>query len=312
MVEGGERKKMSKEQDTKKPGDIGVIGPGKVGSALAIGLSKAGRPPTLIYGPRRERALELADRIRAAVADSVAEVIAGVKIILLTAPDDSLEGLVQEISEARTLFPDKIFYHTSGALGSEILSPLKERGAFIASLHPLQSIADRETGWRLLAGSWFALEGDEEAVREGRSLVESLAGRSLELKTGTKTLYHAAACVASNFLITIEHIASRMLAQSGIEPTEFFLVIEPLIRGTINNLEAKGPVQALTGPIARGDLGTVRRHLKEIEKTIPAYLEFYKVMVRQTVEVALAQGGLDQGKANELLALITGKTMDRG
>lgn len=301
---------MRKEQDIKKSGDIGVIGPGKVGSAIAIGLSKAGRSPTLIYGPRREKALELAERTRGAVVGSVAEVIVGAKTILLTAPDDSLEGLVQEIGKVETPFLDKIFYHTSGALGSEILSPLKERGAFTASLHPLQSIADRETGWRLLAGSWFALEGDEEAVREGRILVESLAGQSLVLKAGTKTLYHAAACVASNFLITIEYIASRILAQSGIEQTEFFSVVGPLIKGTINNLEAKGPIQALTGPIARGDLGTVRRHLGEMEKAIPAYLEFYKVMVRQTVEVALAQGGLDQEKANELLVLTSGKIAD--
>lgn len=283
---------------------VGILGPGKVGSALAMGLYKAGWPLTAVAGPRMETVRELAARVEAAAAGSKEELVSGSEVIFLTVPDDFIEKVAGELSASAVRVEGKFFYHTSGALGSKALSSLKERGAFIASLHPLQSFADRKTGWALLTGCRVALEGDREAVGLGEEITKALKAEPLILTPGTKTLYHAAACIASNYLVTIEYIAARLFNLAGIKTEDFFSIAGPLLQGTLKNIKSRGVPGALTGPVSRGDIGTVGRHLEAVRERAPEYLSFYQILLFHTVHAAFEQGSIDRSKAGEFLRLL--------
>lgn len=286
---------------------IGIIGPGRVGSAFALGLFNAGWEISAVFGRRPEFLQDLAHKVRARIAPSIAQVIAEADLIFLTIPDDLVGGFAQEISKISKTLVDKIFFHTSGVLEAGILEPIRKRGGIIGSIHPLQTFADRDTGWKNLPGSWFALDGDEKALSQGEELVQALCGKSFSLTQGTKPLYHTAACIAANYLVTLEYISAQLFRLCGVQEESFYAIFGPLIEKAVENIKNKGAPNALTGPVSRGDLGTVRLHLEKLQDQAPEFVGFYQVMLQHTVDLASRHGYIGEEQVNGFLAFLQTK-----
>src|SRR5690554_1323017 len=286
---------------------IGVIGPGRVGSAFALGLFKAGWTICQVYGRRWEHAETLARWIKSGVASGLSQVIAEAELILVTVPDDIIPGMAQDIAAGRESLEGKIFFHTSGVLETVVLHPIKEKGGVIGSIHPLQTFADREHGWQALAGSWFALDGQERALFYGEELARAVGGKSFVLESGTKPLYHAAACIASNYLVTLEYIAASLFQLCGVKKDDFYDLIGPLLERTVVNIKKRGVSSALTGPVSRGDSGTVDIHLKSLQHLTPEFVDFYQIMLDHTVKLAREHGYIQEETAKEFLRLNAGE-----
>jgi predicted short-subunit dehydrogenase-like oxidoreductase (DUF2520 family) len=174
----------------------------------------------------------------------------------------------------------------------------------VATLHPLQSFASVDQAVSLVPGSFCTIEGDESALAIVRQIVEDLGGIVLEITAEKKTLYHAAAVAASNYLVTLIYLALELDKAAGLLGDTSFNALLPLIKGTLNNIGKKGIPNALTGPIARGDVATVSAHLKAIEKDAPELLSLYLCLGRYTVDLAEAKKTISEEAAQKLIALL--------
>jgi predicted short-subunit dehydrogenase-like oxidoreductase (DUF2520 family) len=171
-------------------------------------------------------------------------------------------------------------------------------------MHPLQSFATLPTAVRSLPGSFVFLEGAPEAVEVLRSLVASIDARAVPLATASKSLYHAAACAASNYLVTLIDYAAQLMSMAGVPREVALPALLPLVTGTTRNLESVGIPEALTGPIARGDAGTVRGHLQALRAGPPELLRLYVDLGLRTLDVARRKGRVEKAAAEQIRVLL--------
>ncbi len=286
------------------PGPIGFIGAGKVGTALAALLHQRGAHVAAVAGRTSGSSFEMAlgAGLSASVAKDRAGVLASASIVFLTVTDDAIKPLCEEIAANEGWRAGQGVVHCSGALPSTILSAAGEQGALVASFHPLQAFASLQAALKNMPGSTFALEGDETLVAQLEQLAEALGGTSLRMRPEDKTLYHAAAVISSNYLVTLAALASDLLVREGVSPDATTAVrhLVPLLRGTLENLQAVGLPWALTGPLVRGDAGTVQRHLKALEEIAPDTADLYRHLARLTLPMAQEKGGLDEAQVGRL------------
>ncbi|GAB6143869.1 Rossmann-like and DUF2520 domain-containing protein [Desulfocicer niacini] len=289
--------------------DISIIGCGRVGTALAVFLSRAGYPVMGLFSRHigsAEKAAVAADiaGIGGKVYDALQGAVAVADIVFITTPDQLIEEVCGELAAIKGLVDKRMIMHCSGALSSEILSSARVCGADVGSLHPLQSFApyvpEQKSPFK---GIHISVEGADRAVTVGKEMVDALGGSCFTLPTHAKTLYHASAVVASNYLVTLEHFALDLLKAANVSEKEAYLILEPLITGTLNNIKNRGAQGALTGPVARGDAAVVADHLVDIEKKMPEYVDFYKMMGRYTLELARQGGTLDDKAVQGLSSL---------
>ena len=289
-------------------GPVGFIGAGKVGTALASLLHGRGVDVRAVSGrkPADGRRMALGAGLDQGAASSSAKTVASADLVFLTVPDDSIEPLCMEIARAGGWRAGQGVVHCSGALPSSVLQSARDAGAFIASFHPLQTFASLQAALTNMPGSTFAIEGDPELVEQLDALVELLGGTALHLRPEEKTLYHAAATIASNYTVTLASLASRLLVDQGVAPDVNTALgyLLPLLRGTIDNLEALGLPDALTGPLSRGDVGTVASHLAALDRYAPETAHLYRHLARLTLPLAQAKGHLDDATTGELRSLI--------
>jgi predicted short-subunit dehydrogenase-like oxidoreductase (DUF2520 family) len=287
------------------PGPIGFIGAGKVGTALASLLHARGIEVAAVSGrtPRSSLGMALAAGLDPTTARDRAETLRTANIIFLTVPDDAIGPLCLEIAEAGGWRPGQGVVHCSGALPSDVLQPARDAGALAASFHPLQAFASLQAALEHMPGSTFALEGDAALVAQLDRLVDLLGGTAIHLKAEEKTIYHAAAAIASNYTVTLAALASDLLVREGIAPdaNTALQYLLPLLRGTIDNLADLGLPDALTGPLARGDAGTLARHIEALERSAPDLAHFYRHLARLTLPLAQEKGHLDQATLEKLL-----------
>ena len=194
----------------------------------------------------------------------------------------------------------QVVFHTSGAHPADEVGAARLAGAYAASLHPLQSFADIKMAMENLPGSYFALEGDAEALPLAEQIVKDLGGRSFAIAAADKPLYHAAACIASNYLVSLMHFATGLYSRFGLTRAEAFEALIPLVSGTIKNISQVGPAQALTGPIARGDGTTLEGHLEALKDVGVQELDLYSRLGLYTVRVALEKGSISAEEAKNL------------
>jgi predicted short-subunit dehydrogenase-like oxidoreductase (DUF2520 family) len=202
------------------------------------------------------------------------------------------------------LAPGTVLVHFSGIHPAAIL--LGEEGPLLHALviHPLQSFADAVMGVRQLPGSPCSVEGEEALLPLAEALATDLGGIPFRITAEHKALYHAAACVASNYLVTLVDTASEIMAACGFGREDAFHLLTPLLRGTGKNLSALGPELALTGPIARGDLRTVRKHLQALTELPPEISEIYRVLGQRTVALAKRRGMLSSEAEEKILKIL--------
>jgi predicted short-subunit dehydrogenase-like oxidoreductase (DUF2520 family) len=241
----------------------------------ALAIIGAGRVGRAIHAAARAEGIDsrLAGRADAVEACEAAEVA------LLCVPDASIEEVCEAIAVA--VPPLRFVGHTSGAIGAEPLRAAAKKGAATFGLHPLQTITDEDPE---LIGASCAVSGATPEARDvARLLGQRLGLRSFELSEDRRAVYHAAASMASNFLVTLEETAVELMDHAGVENGRAMLA--PLVQRSAANWADRGP-DALTGPIARGDEATVERHLEAIETEMPELLELYQQLLARTRALA--------------------------
>ncbi len=289
---------------------IVLIGPGRLGQAVTRLLNEAGHDIRAIISRKASRAQAAARFCNCwHTGTTDLEKAREGEIVLLALPDDHLGAMAAHLRRSGLLSPGSVLVHFSGIHPASIL--LGEEGPSVQALaiHPLQTFADSVMGVQNIPGSPFSIEGPEELIPLAEQLVKDMEGVPFRITSQQKPLYHAAACIASNYLVTLVDTAAQVMAGCGMEKREAFELLIPILRGTGRNLIALGPEQALTGPIARGDVRTVAKHLKSL-KVMPEQLEsIYRLMGKQTVEVARAKGTLDEPQAKEIIELLDRSTV---
>jgi len=279
----------------------GFIGAGTTGTALAVRLSEKGWPMVGVSSRSLSSAQKLASRLSNCQAYHTAQELADVaEMIFITTPDDVIAQVCSEVHWHK----GQSVLHCSGAHSVDILEPAKRLGAAVGSFHPLQTFADVDQAIANLPGSTFAVEAEEPLLSTLKELTHLLNGNWVKLGSGDKVLYHAAAVFACNYLVTLAKLALDLWKDFGVSSEEATRALLPLLRGTLNNIENVGLPNCLTGPVARGDLGTIERHLRALEARNPSLLTTYKELGLQTVPIALAKGKVNERKAEEMKALL--------
>lgn len=272
---------------------IGIIGAGVVGTAIGVALSSKGFEITGCYDIKSESTQQLLERTGCAPCLSPQHVSRSADILFITTSDTSIQEVADELAERKAFHTGQVVVHMSGAQSSEILDRAKEFGAKVLSVHPIQSFASLDRAIENLPGSVFSIEGDKDAYDVGVCIVETLDGEYFFISREAKPLYHAGACVVSNYLVTLIDFGVKLLESTGIPRKNAVKALMPLINGTINNIENIGIPRALTGPIARGDISTINKHLDCLEQMAPELMKLYSWLGFYTANIALEKGTID-------------------
>lgn len=291
--------------------NVAIVGPGRMGLALGAALRHADAVDRLIH---IGRALEppphpLFEPSDPDDADSVgseyrvfpSSIPAGTTALILAVPDSALAEVAHDISMTGPAPGGCAAFHLSGALSTDVLAPLHGAGYGVGSIHPLQAVADPWLSGDRLIGAAFAIAGEPIAVGTARRIVDALGGMPLVIPPALRPTYHAAAVIASNYLIALLALAARLLEEASVEPATVLPALLPLVRGTLDNLEHLGVRAALTGPIPRGDAETVRLHLSRLS---PDDRLLYCCLGFELLRLA-RDAGLDERRAAEIESLLT-------
>jgi predicted short-subunit dehydrogenase-like oxidoreductase (DUF2520 family) len=279
---------------------LGFIGAGTVGTALAVRLSGAGYPVVAVASRSRASAQRFSRAVKGSRIFENQGVADNAELVFITTPDDAIARVASEVKWR----PGQGVVHCSGADSTAILQAAKESGAQVGVFHPLQTFASLKQAMENIPGSTFALEAEKPLLGTLKEMVGVLGGRWVELKASDKVLYHAAAVIACNYMVTLVKLATDLWQTFNVPPKEATQALLPLLRGTIHNIETVGIPQCLTGPIARGDVGTVKKHLDALERTAPHIVATYRELGLQTIPIAVAKGRINQAQADELRVIL--------
>jgi len=280
---------------------LGFIGAGTVGTALAVRLSSKGYQVIVVSSRSQTSARKLAQAVSGCRAfNNNQDVADTAELIFITTPDDTIASVASGIQWHR----GQSVVHCSGALSTDILESAKKLGAQVGAFHPLQTFAGVKQAIENIPGSTFAVEAEEPLLSTLKDIAHALDGYWIELKANDKVAYHAAAVIASNYLVTLVKLATDLWQSFNVPQSQATQALLPLIRGTIHNIDTVGIPQCLTGPIARGDIETIKKHLDALQKVAPALLSTYQELGLQTIPVALAKGRINQHQAEELQAIL--------
>ncbi len=280
---------------------LGFIGAGTVGTTLAVRLSSKGYQVLAVSSRSQASARKLAQTVSGCHAFNNNQSVADTaELIFITTPDDTIASVASEIQWHR----GQSVVHCSGALSTDILESAKKLDAQVGAFHPLQTFAGVKQAIENIPGSTFAVEAEEPLLSTLKDVATALDGHWIELKADDKVAYHAAAVIACNYLVTLVKLATDLWQSFNIPQSQATQALLPLVRGTIHNIDTVGIPQCLTGPIARGDIKTIKKHLDALGKVAPALLSTYQELGLQTIPIALAKGGINQHQAEELQAIL--------
>ncbi len=278
-----------------------LIGPGKVGKTLGFLLTrKAGLTLNNILSRSPSSSKEAQTFIDAGKVISKYEELNSADVYLLSVSDDQLPEVVTKISEQNIVRPSNIIFHCSGSLSSEILQPLQQQGALIASIHPIKSFGVPEKNISNFEGTVCTIEGDTLACSFLKEHFTQLGAKVFQILAKNKMLYHAAFVFSCNYFVGIVDIALQLLEKSGIAAEDGYEMLEPLIFGSWQNIKAVGTANALTGPIARGDSELVKKQLAKLNIENEALGDLYKALGKITLEVAKKNNKLTTNEINDL------------
>jgi len=284
---------------------IGIVGAGHAGLALGVAFSRAGWPVSAVASrtpENRERFTALVPSARP--VERPMQFVDDVDLVFLTVPDDAIRGVVADLR----LYAGQAIAHTSGALSAAILAPSVGAGATSASFHPLVAFADLERSVAALHGATIALEGDDALLIILAQLATDIGAQPVRLPPGGKPAYHAAAVLAAGGFIGLLDAVAELGRGAGLDEAGSLAIFGPLVRQSLQNAEALGIRDALTGPLLRGDIGTVRDHLEAMSRLAPGALELYSAAARREIAIAESRGGLSRERADELRALLRSRS----
>lgn len=289
--------------------NIGIVGAGKVGCALALGFKNEGLNITGLYSRSESSYKHLSDMLGLDFSNNLADTVRKSNVIFLSVPDNNIEDAAESIirSVDAKHIENKTFFHLSGALTSDSLKSLKDLGAHTASIHPVQSFADRVNGWRCLYSIYYGFEGEEAAYGVARMLFDRFNGTIVSIGKENKVLYHSAACFISNYTVALSYITGEILSRIGFDEEFANKAFLPLLRNTVDNLGSYGSVSALTGPISRGDLGTIGKHISKLADLDAGLCDVYRILGEKTVEIAIKKGTVNLEEARKMREILTSK-----
>ena len=286
---------------------VALIGAGRVGSTLVQALHSAGYPISSIWSRTAAHAEALAARVNAEVVE-LDHVPRTAELTLLAVSDDSLRTVVEHLAESGAWRAGQMVVHCSGVLPAAVLSPAAEQGVLAGGFHPLAAIAAREQ--ELPRGITIAIEADEPLRELLHRMAYDLGGRPFDLRGTARGLYHAAAVLASNYTVVLAALATNLLGCAGIEPEDRLPALMPLLESTIANLGRTGLPGALTGPLARGDVGTVMQHLAALDGAAPEVAQVYRALGVATLPLIETRGEITPATLRQLDDALRGVAFD--
>jgi predicted short-subunit dehydrogenase-like oxidoreductase (DUF2520 family) len=279
---------------------LSLIGAGRLGSSLTAALAGKGYQVYGVCDRDLKTAQETAKALSAPVAlDDPSAVCPGADVIILSVPDAQIKPVSEQLAAKGTLKKGQIICHTSGFLPSSVLVAVKFSGVYAVSMHPMMSFTRRLSDAGVFRGVTFALEGDAIALETARELATALDAFVVVIKPQDKPLYHAAAVMSSNYLITLLAQSVALLHKAGIGPAEARQMLLPMATSIIEGLKNEELAEALTGPIERGDAITVEGHIRALKNAQTSQLEVYKALGRATLEMVRGKLPTDQVQALE-------------
>ena len=283
--------------DAGAPPVIGIVGAGAVGTALGVALARADWPVKAVASrdpARRERFRQLVEGSRG-FAEATA-LIEEVELIIVAVPDDAIAS----VAGGLRMYSGQAMVHTSGLLGAEVLEPAMAAGTQIGSFHPLVAFADTERAVAALHGATVAIEGDDQLAELLATMAEAIGAVPVRLAPGAKAAYHAAAVLAAGGFVALLDAIAELGRVAGLDEAGSLAIYGPLIEQTLDNARALGIQRALTGPITRGDRGTLDAHLAALRDHAPAVRDLYAAMAEREIALAEARGALTPEAARTL------------
>jgi predicted short-subunit dehydrogenase-like oxidoreductase (DUF2520 family) len=280
------------------------VGPGRAGLSLGYALWRAEAVESITYCGRNPDPPP-----HPLFIEGIARYVFGLEApgpgttaVVLSLPDEALPEISMVLAAHGKAPAGCVAFHMSGALGTDPLGPLVGAGYGVGTLHPLQSLADPVLGAEQLGGIYFSVSGEPNATLVARRILNYLGASAISIPVAKRPLYHAAAVFASNYLAGLVGVAGRLMAQAGLPEDEALQAILPLARGSLENLGRLGPTRALTGPISRGDVETVRLHLRSLQ---PRERIVYAALGLEILHLAgEGETGLDEGRMDELREIL--------
>ena len=280
---------------------LGFIGAGKVATALACGLHGKGYPVVAVASRSFSSAQRLSEFIPSCQSfRDKQQVVDSSDIVFITTPDDVIAQVAGELRWQA----GKSAVHCSGADSSDLLKKAVSDGAAVGVFHPLQTFAGAEQAKNSLAGITFSIEAQEPLLTTLKGMASALGGRCMVLKPEDRALYHASAVMVCNYLVTLVKLSTDLWADFGLSRKDAVRALLPLIKGTVNNIETVGLPACLTGPISRGDTGTLKKHLQALDAGHDDIVSAYRELGLKTVPVALEKGRIDAVKAQEIVSVL--------
>jgi len=246
---------------------IAIVGTGKVGIAFAKALCEKGLHLAAVYNHHKDKAARCVEICENKTTyRPLEEFPSDLTFLFLAVPDDRISDVARQVAEKVPLSSQTIIAHFSGALGSDALSPLSAKTGHLVSFHPAQTFPGLEKDWQRFSGIYFGIEGDEYSINKLVPIVNNFKSRFVIIPAEKKGLYHLGCVIASNYFVSLIDGALKVMATVGFSEQESMEIVKPLINSTYTNIQDNGPALAATGPIPRGDAGTVKQHLENLEK----------------------------------------------
>jgi predicted short-subunit dehydrogenase-like oxidoreductase (DUF2520 family) len=280
---------------------VGVVGAGRVGAVLAAALRAAGHEISGAAGESAASRTRIETLLPGVHHDKPTAVARSCDLLLLTVPDDMLANVVTMLAASGAIRPGQSVVHTSGKHGTAVLAPAARLGARVLAMHPAMTFTGTDVDLDRLAGCVFGVTAGPGTRALGESLVADLGGTVVWVEEDKRTLYHAGLAHGANHLVTLVAQAMDLLRASGADDPA--ATLRPLLGAALDNALAYGDA-ALTGPIVRGDVETVRAHLADVAASSPETLESYVVMARATVNRAVLGGRLLPIRAAKLVGVL--------
>lgn len=271
--------------------NISFIGAGKVGTAFSKYISRV-HNVEYFYSKRHESAMSAASFSNCKATQDLKTLVESSDIIFITTNDGAIESVSQVLSDLDLDYKNKLFIHMSGALTSDCLKDLLDKGGHVSSLHPLQTFSSIEAAVYDLENTYFSVEGDVKII----DFVKTLGNPYFVLSKDQKTKYHLSACIFSNYLVTLMDFGTKMLKDIGIDEKDGLEAMKPLIDATLSNIHERGTEASLTGPIQRADTVTLEKHMSELEGLD---LQVYRLLGKMTTDNLV----MDKNKKSILDAL---------
>ncbi|HLX35967.1 MAG TPA: DUF2520 domain-containing protein [Candidatus Limnocylindrales bacterium] len=282
----------------------GIVGAGAVGTALGGALSRAGWPVAAVASRdagRRDRFRTFVPGARAyAEANALLD---DVELVILAVPDDVIPGLAGELH----LYSGQAMVHTSGALGAEVLEPAMAAGTQVGAFHPLVAFADTERAIAAFNGAMVAIEGDDQLAELLAEMAEAIGATAVRLTPGSKAAYHAAAVLSAGGFVALLDAIAELGRVAGLDEAGSLAIYGGLIEQTLGNARALGISRALTGPVTRGDVGTLRRHLAAMAEHAPDALALYAAAAEREIALAADRGSITPEVAAAMRDVLAGR-----